>query len=103
MNHESKADQGQSRSKQSRRPRPAPLHTVEVQPHALAPRWIVPHLLLTVPAVNREHAREEGVRAAHRQVGVPPWLPLQRISLEHATAEPVIAEAAQASIFEVAA
>jgi hypothetical protein len=100
MTQDLKADDGQPPRKHRSRVRPAPLHHIEVSRHALPPRWLVPDFEVTLPATDLAHAREEGVRAVHRQIGAPPWLPLQRISLEHATAEPVIAEPAQATILD---
>jgi hypothetical protein len=79
--------------------RPAPLHHIEVQPHSLPPRWIVPHWQCDLPASDVGTARLEGVRAVHRQIGAPPWRPLQAISLEYTSAEPLIEEPAQAEMF----
>jgi hypothetical protein len=101
MTQDLKADDGQPPRKQHpARLRPAPLHVVQIQRHALPPRWIIPQSDGTYPAVDRLHAREEGVRAAHRRAGVPPWLPCVRHSLQFTTAQPVIADDPQGSIFD---
>ena len=70
-------------------PSPAPSWRVHLRAHDVPPRWRVDELAITVPAVDRPHARLLGVREGHRRASVPPLDPLRRVSLPFASAEPV--------------
>ena len=70
------------------RPLPPPMWRVEVQGHRLQ-RWTIEAHVLEVPAVDAAHACEVVVGILHRAAGVPPWKPLIRESLEHASAAAV--------------
>jgi hypothetical protein len=49
-------------------------------------RWSIPARTVTVGAASIAQAREVVIGEAQRAAGVPPWKPLRRLSLEHATA-----------------
>lgn len=50
-------------------------------------RWTIPARTVTVGATSIDHARELAIGEAQRAVGVPPWRPLRRMSLEHTAAK----------------
>jgi hypothetical protein len=58
---------------------------VIVAPHQVE-RWEIPATTARVVAADATHACEITVRNLHRDIGVPPWRPCLRRSLEHATA-----------------
>lgn len=69
-----------------------PLYAARVEAHQCE-RWIIPACKVTIPAVSEIHARRLAVQAAHRRAGgLPPWRPLGRLSLAHATARRVVGE-----------
>jgi hypothetical protein len=73
-------------------PTPAPMYRIRVEAHQLD-RWQVAALAIKVPAVSEVHAREFGVREAHRLAQVPPMWPLIRRSLRFARAEAIGSQA----------
>lgn len=77
------------RARTPRGPEPPPLYAVHVAAHDCE-RWIIPALEIKLPAVSEDHARRLGVAEAHRRAGgLPPWKPLTRLSMAHATAAEV--------------
>jgi hypothetical protein len=65
---------------------PLPVYRVQIQKH-VCERWIVPKQTLKVVAYSVNGARLAGIREAHRQLSMPPWRPLIRISWPHSTAK----------------
>jgi hypothetical protein len=53
------------------------MHRVSIAEHEVG-RWRVAETVLELPAVDVTQARIQGAREAHRQAGIPAWLPLLR-------------------------
>jgi hypothetical protein len=64
-----------------------PTFRVVVDGHQVQ-RWPIAARTLKVPAISEDHARKLVVGILHREAGAPPWKPLQRESMQHATARP---------------
>lgn len=85
-----------SAKRERRRPSSAwrlPLWRVTVNAHELADgRYRIPAVTVDVGAESAEAACGFVVRCAHRDVGVPPWKPCVRASIEYARAWRVSSE-----------
>jgi hypothetical protein len=91
-----------SGSKPKRRATVPPSYSVEIAPHGVAPRWIVPAGSMEVPASSTLDARTFAVRITHSRLKIPPMRPLVRQSLRHTWAERVeVADEPQGQLFRV--
>lgn len=68
-----------------RQPSPPPAWRVAVSAHRIEPRWEIPGATLTVRAHSQASAVLEAARELHRRGGLPPWRPLLRVTVRHAT------------------
>jgi hypothetical protein len=65
---------------------PLPTWKVAIAEHTCE-RWNIPAQTHTLPASTAAHARLSGIREAHRQLELPCWKPLIRISWPHSQAK----------------
>jgi hypothetical protein len=65
-----------------------PMFTVTIAGHRVE-RWEIPERAVMTPAASRRHAQIIAVRIAHAASGLPPWKPLMRVTLRHATVTPL--------------
>jgi hypothetical protein len=69
------------------RPTP-PTWNVTIAEHAVS-RWRIEGTVERVLAWSGEAACLDAVRRVHIRLGLPPWKPYVRLSLEYATVEPL--------------
>lgn len=64
---------------------PLTCYRVTIKRHTCE-RWIVPARRVKLPAASATHAATIAVQESHSALGMPPWRPLVRLSLQHTNA-----------------
>ena len=65
---------------------PLPMYLARIERHTVAKRWLIAAEQMRLTAASELDAREYAITLAHERVGVPPWRPCRRESLEYVTA-----------------